>query len=321
MQRRCYVACWRCLSVMVSILPALCYRVRRRSRSHGIGAKARVYWVLAGVRRGRGSFDARGKAVGPERMNRTGLAIAIVVAVVVGVLFGVYPRLDLDISALFYDPRNNVFALNTQPWVRNSRAAAEWLVGLIVAPAFLSMIGKLILPRWRMPVGGCAALFLIVTLALGPGLLANVLLKDHWGRARPLHVTHFRGTDRFTAWWDPRGRCSANCSFIAGEPSGAFWTLAPLRLWRSACIWRRSRRSAHRGRRAFFQRRDVRRRFRLSPDMGDTRAAVSLAGDPHHRPAHRASGDVGRRNNAQRRQYVGATFRREARQALLSLPA
>ncbi|MGB6542419.1 MAG: PAP2 family protein, partial [Xanthobacteraceae bacterium] len=29
---------------------------------------------------------------------------------------------------------------------------------------------------------------------------------------------------------DPRSACAANCSFIAGEPSGAFWTLAPAAL-------------------------------------------------------------------------------------------
>ena len=38
-------------------------------------------------------------------------------------------------------------------------------------------------------------------------------------------------------WWDPRGDCPKNCSFIAGEPSGAFWTLAPAALapphWRA----------------------------------------------------------------------------------------
>jgi membrane-associated phospholipid phosphatase len=47
---------------------------------------------------------------------------------------------------------------------------------------------------------------------------------------RPVDVTQFGGTDRFTPWWDPRGPCTENCSFIAGEPSGAFWTLAPAAL-------------------------------------------------------------------------------------------
>jgi lipid A 4'-phosphatase len=48
----------------------------------------------------------------------------------------------------------------------------------------------------------------------------------------------FDGDDRFVPWWDPRGNCPDNCSFVAGEPSGAFWTLAPAALappaWRAA---------------------------------------------------------------------------------------
>jgi membrane-associated PAP2 superfamily phosphatase len=75
-----------------------------------------------------------------------------------------------------------------------------------------------------------AALFLIATLALGPGVLTNLVLKDHWGRPRPIDVQQFGGEYRFEPWWDPRGDCPNNCSFIAGEPSGAFWTMAPAAL-------------------------------------------------------------------------------------------
>ena len=81
-----------------------------------------------------------------------------------------------------------------------------------------------------MPLRGRAAVLLLLTLALGPGILANVVLKDHWGRIRPIDVAEFGGSGRFTPWWDPRSACSANCSFIAGEPSGAFSTLAPAAL-------------------------------------------------------------------------------------------
>ena len=54
-------------------------------------------------------------------MNCAGLAIALTIAVVVGVVFAVYPRLDIDISALFYNRQNNLFDVNAQPWV-NIRA-------------------------------------------------------------------------------------------------------------------------------------------------------------------------------------------------------
>jgi membrane-associated PAP2 superfamily phosphatase len=60
--------------------------------------------------------------------------------------------------------------------------------------------------------------------------LTNIVLKDHWGRPRPIDVQQFGGDYRFEPWWDPRGDCPNNCSFVAGEPSGAFWTLAPAAL-------------------------------------------------------------------------------------------
>lgn len=171
-------------------------------------------------------------------MNRTGLAIALGIAVVVGVLFGVYPRLDLAISGFFFDPHTGLFKVNAQPWVNHTRDGARYLIALIVAPAFLAVVGKLLFLRRRMLIGGRAALLLIATLALGPGLLTNAILKDHWSRSRPIDVKELGGTDRFVPWWNPRGDCPANCSFVAGEASGAFWTLAPAALappqWRAA---------------------------------------------------------------------------------------
>lgn len=170
-------------------------------------------------------------------MNRTGFAVALVVAIVVGALFGAYPQLDLAISAHFFDPHIGLFRVNVQPWVMHSRDGARYLIALLVAPAFLAILGKVLLPRRRMLIGGRAALLLIATLALGPGLLTNGILKDHWARSRPIDVKALGGTDRFTPWWDPNGDCPANCSFVAGEASGAFWTLAPAALappqWRA----------------------------------------------------------------------------------------
>jgi membrane-associated PAP2 superfamily phosphatase len=163
-------------------------------------------------------------------MNRTGLAVALAVAVVVGGVFALYPQFDLDIAALFYNPATHAFWAWGSHWLDQAREAASWLITLLVAPAFFAIVGKLIMPRRRMLITGRAALFLIVTLALGPGVLANGILKEHWARMRPEDVTQLGGTQTFTPWWDPRGPCPENCSFIAGEPSGAFWTLAPAAL-------------------------------------------------------------------------------------------
>jgi lipid A 4'-phosphatase len=163
-------------------------------------------------------------------MNRTGLMIALAIAVLLGGVFAVYPQLDLDLAALFYNPATHAFLTWPWGWVDYARDAASLLIALLVAPAFLAVVGKLVMPRRPMLIAGRAALFLIGSLALGPGVLTNGVLKEHSARMRPADVTQLGGTERFTPWWDPRGPCPSNCSFIAGEPSGAFWTLAPAAL-------------------------------------------------------------------------------------------
>ena len=169
-------------------------------------------------------------------MNRTGLLIALAVAVVAGLLFGLYPDLDLMLSAPFYDPVRKDFALRWLPAMIFMRDAAMWIVAALVAPAFIALAVKIVVPRRRMLIAGRAIVFLVATLALAPGLVTNVVLKDNWPRSRPIDVPQFNGTEKFTAWWDPNGACPKNCSFVGGEASGAFWSLAPAAL--SPPAWR-----------------------------------------------------------------------------------
>jgi lipid A 4'-phosphatase len=168
-------------------------------------------------------------------MNYPGLLIALAVALVAGLAFGLYPQLDLALVAPFHDPASG-WVVGGRGWllVRN---AASWIIALIAAPAAIALVGRVVRPHKTTLICARAALLMLLTLALGPGLLANVILKDNWGRPRPIDVTEFGGSFKFVPWWDPRGGCPKNCSFVAGEPSGAFWTLAPAALtpphWRA----------------------------------------------------------------------------------------
>lgn len=166
-------------------------------------------------------------------MNRTGLTIALTIAAVGGLLFGIFPQLDLRIARVFYeitDSGHNMFALRLSPPLMTARNIGLWTGTVLIAPAVGALIVKFILPTRRLMMPGRAVLFLVATLALGPGLLVNVGLKDHWGRPRPIDVTEFGGDQHFVPWWDPRGDCPGNCSFVSGDVSGAFWTLAPATL-------------------------------------------------------------------------------------------
>jgi lipid A 4'-phosphatase len=155
-------------------------------------------------------------------MSRRGLIVALVFAAVIGLLFGFFPQLDLDIASLFYDPAAKNFPLSRSTVVRYVREIAVWIQVLLIAPSVLVLLITFAIPRVKPWMSSRAAIFLIATMALAPGLVVNVLLKNHWDRPRPAAVTEFGGSERFVPWWDPRGQCRRNCSFVSGETSSAF---------------------------------------------------------------------------------------------------
>jgi membrane-associated PAP2 superfamily phosphatase len=163
-------------------------------------------------------------------MNRTGLFIALALWLVIGVVFGLYPELDLKLAALFFDPETKTFPLKLNSWAGIARDAAMWVSWIFVLPSLVALVVKMIRPDRPLMVSGRAIVFLLVTIILSAGILTNLTFKTYWGRPRPVVVTEFAGDQQFVAWWDPRGDCARNCSFFSGEGATAFWTLAPAAL-------------------------------------------------------------------------------------------
>jgi lipid A 4'-phosphatase len=166
-------------------------------------------------------------------MNRTGLIIALVIAAVNGLLFGLFPEFELRVAQHFHDvvdAGGNTFAWRVYPPLMLARDIGLWIPAAIIIPVMIALAIKFVLPTYKLLIPGRAIVFLVATLALGPGVLVNVILKDHWGRSRPIDITQLGGAERYVRWWDPRGDCPNNCSFVSGDVSGAFWTLAPAAL-------------------------------------------------------------------------------------------
>src|SRR5690348_12248431 len=163
-------------------------------------------------------------------MNRTGLFIALGLAAFVGLLFGVYPELDLKLASLFYDTATKTFPLKFNTLAGFARDAAMWIAWGLAMPALIALIVKLVRPDRKLLISGRAVVFLLVTLILSAGVLTNLTFKSYWGRPRPVVVTQFNGDEPFVPWWDPRGTCGRNCSFFSGEGATAFWTYAPAAL-------------------------------------------------------------------------------------------
>ncbi len=150
-------------------------------------------------------------------------------------VFVAFPSIDLVVSGWFFvDGR---FFLRHYSWFEFVRAAVPPLtLGCMLFAALLGIAAKV----FREPFFGIeprTAVYLLVSLAIGPGLLANSLLKEHWGRARPSALMTFGGDRAFTPALVMSDQCTHNCSFVSGHAALAFWTVAFALLIRQP--WRR----------------------------------------------------------------------------------
>ncbi len=156
---------------------------------------------------------------------KSGVAAYAAALAAAAAIFLLFPGLDLWAAGLFYRPGAGFFLGNWAP-VRAIYVGVPYLTDAIVAGVpVLYLLGRLRgRPLWR--IDGRAAVFLLLALALGPGLAVNTVLKDHWGRARPAQVTEFGGAERFTPAPLPADQCPRNCSFPAGHPAIGFYLVS-----------------------------------------------------------------------------------------------
>lgn len=115
-------------------------------------------------------------------------------------------------------PAGNLF-----PWDILYKLAPAPAVLLAVSAVLVLLIGffKAQLAPWRKK-----AVFILLLLVLGPGLVVNVLLKGNLGRPRPRQIVEFGGPYEFTQCWQP-GTGGSNSSFPSGHAAIAFFLMAP----------------------------------------------------------------------------------------------
>jgi lipid A 4'-phosphatase len=173
-------------------------------------------------------------------LARTSFIILVSLGVLTGVIFAVDPSLDLQVASFFRNLVAQPEFRRLDRLVETVRQIGPLVIIAAIVPAVAAIVMKIFRPMRPPLMSSRAALFLVVSLTLGPGLLVNGVLKEGWGRPRPGMVTQFGGDYTFMPWWDPRGTCDSNCSFVSGETSSAVWMTAPAMLapapWRYVAL-------------------------------------------------------------------------------------
>lgn len=152
-------------------------------------------------------------------------------------VFLTLPGLDLAISGWFYQPENGWY-LGKAPFAEFIRKGMPTvLFGIVLFMVVLWAAGRLYRQTF-FGVTGRVVAYLLATLAIGPGLFANLLFKENWGRARPSQILQFGGDALYTPPFLMTNQCDSNCSFVSGHGALGFWVTAFAFLlpaaWRSA---------------------------------------------------------------------------------------
>ncbi|MEG6507707.1 phosphatase PAP2 family protein [Methyloligella sp. 2.7D] len=158
----------------------------------------------------------------PGAQGPSFLLLTLAVGLAASVIFVGFPQIDIAVSRLFFLGDREFWLTGSAglgAFLRNSFKLTFLLasicasIGLLVSIFFRKRLSGLGFPQW---------LCLVMVLIVGPGLIANSLLKDHWDRARPRYIEQFGGNEHFTPALERSNQCEKNCSFVAGEAASIY---------------------------------------------------------------------------------------------------
>ncbi|MBQ1782193.1 MAG: phosphatase PAP2 family protein [Gammaproteobacteria bacterium] len=159
--------------------------------------------------------------------SRTILFWVSLATVLITLLCWIFP-LDLWLSGLFYAGPGapERFPLGHAVPVQLIYHLIPVLTAVTAGLLGLMLIGPCMPMRWRH-----CWILLAFTLALGPGLIVNAVMKPWWGHPRPVAVVEFGGTQDYVPPPLPGAAVRAR-GFPSGHAASAAASLALLFVWR-----------------------------------------------------------------------------------------
>lgn len=137
------------------------------------------------------------------------------------VLFVSFPGIDFAVTNPFHVGKQ-AFLFNFDGPGKDLRRVFKIMFWAAVAGSLVGLLATAFSQHRPFGLDFPKSLYLVLSFVLAPGVIANVILKDTWGRARPFHVTEYGGTQTFTPALMRSDQCVNNCSFVSGEAAAIY---------------------------------------------------------------------------------------------------
>jgi len=131
-----------------------------------------------------------------------------------------YPKIDITVSSLFYQ---DGFYLRGSFFERFFYRSVPIVVSVLTIGSLSLFTYNYFNKKNILGIDKKTIIYIVLVLALAPGLIVNSLFKEEWGRARPMDIVEFGSTKTFTPAFilsDQGGN-----SFSSGHGAAAFSVL------------------------------------------------------------------------------------------------
>jgi lipid A 4'-phosphatase len=161
--------------------------------------------------------------------------------IALALVFNGEPEIDQRVSSMFFAVQScaegsQASACGTFPAAANTMLQAVrnffHYLPIVVAIVVVAILARDVAARRGFRDGRVRfTATALAALLIGPGLIVNLFLKEHWGRPRPVSTDLFGGLLPFVPAGDWSNACPGNCSFVSGEASSIFWLVCLIPLW------------------------------------------------------------------------------------------
>jgi len=149
----------------------------------------------------------------------------IVITIFFVAMFVIYPEIDLLVSGAFYSEEQGGFFLKSTLFAvffREFIYIMSYSIGAILVLSAIAkktgILSKLPIPEFKK------IMFLILVMAIGPGILVHWVVKESWDRPRPRETTEFGGNMEFVRALKPSD--IGGKSFVSGHTAMGFYVVA-----------------------------------------------------------------------------------------------
>jgi len=137
-------------------------------------------------------------------ITRRSILLQLAALVLTALVLGLWPQIDVDVARLFVRDDGLFVGVSSVGYgLRNILYVLPLLLGICLLVIWLA--ARWHAPKWPVPSNRAIA-FILVSLALAPGLLVNGILKEVSHRPRPFHSVQVGGLGskwEFRPWWRP----------------------------------------------------------------------------------------------------------------------